>query len=114
MTTSECWEWDIGNTTVDGINIEGKLVFPTNHKAVIRTSSIIVQGELQLSVTHATVSPENESIRFVVTGNNNINFIPAHNPNNNVCGAGGCDLGKTPFLVAGGKININALVRKAH
>ena len=50
----------------------------------------------------------------MLTGINNVNFIPAHHPNKNVCGTGGCDLGKKPFLVAGGKINIDALVRKAH
>ena len=111
IINSECWEWDIGNASVDGINIEGKLVFPTNHKAVIRTTYIIVQGELQLTVTHATVSPDNEAIRFVLTGDSNVNFVPAHRPNKDVCGSGGCELGKKPFLVAGGKMSINALVR---
>ena len=47
----ECKLWN--NTEVDvtiggGINILGKLLFPTNHRVTIRAKYVIVQGEVRL------------------------------------------------------------------
>ena len=45
----ECKIWNSSQDVVtigEGINILGKLLFPTNHKVTIRTKYVIVQGEV--------------------------------------------------------------------
>jgi len=47
----ECFVWDMNDITytlAGGINIKGKLQFPTNKKVTIRTPYVIVQGEVSL------------------------------------------------------------------
>ena len=80
--------------------------FPLNYKANITSTSIIVQGELEIS-SNQQVSPDNESVRFILTGTDDVFWVPSDS-NSGVCGDGACLLGKKPFLVAGGKLNINS------
>jgi hypothetical protein len=108
----QCYTFDMGgNVTLNGIDIKGKLVFPLNHKAIIYTPFVIVQGELEITVNHAKVAPDNVATRFVLTGIDNVKFTPTDAPNHNVCDKtnGVCDLGVKPFVVVGGKVNINAM-----
>ena len=108
----ECYTFDMdGNVTLNGLNIKGKLLFPTNHKANIYTPFVIVQGELDITVDHQTITPENVGTRFVLTGTDNVDFTPNDAPNKEACDEtnGVCSLGRKPFLVAGGKVNIHAL-----
>ena len=108
----QCYTFDItGNVTLNGINIKGKLQFPINHKVVINTPFVIVQGELEITVNHNQISPQNMATRFILTGIEDIMFSPSDPPNDNVCEqtGGTCNLGPKPFLVAGGKVNFNAM-----
>ena len=108
----QCYTFDVGgNVTLNGLNIEGKLMFPLNHKAVISTPYVIVQGELEITVDHAKIAPENIGTKFILTETNAIYFKPTKTPNQNACdGSGGsCNLGAKPFVVAGGKVSINAM-----
>ena len=108
----ECYTFDVdGNVTLGGLNIKGKLLFPTNHKVNIFTPYVIVQGELEITVDHPSIAPENIGTRFVLTGTNNVNFTPRDAPNREACDrtSGVCNIGKKPFLIAGGKVNIHAL-----
>jgi len=101
-----------GKVTLNGLNIKGKLSFPVNHKATIHTSYVIVQGKLEIKVDHAKISPENLGTTFILTETKNVMFEPFEAPNEKACdGISGkkCDIGVKPFLVAGGKVNINSM-----
>lgn len=106
-----CYNYDLGNdqtiTFDGGMHIKGLLKFPPQVRHVnIETTFIIVEGELEITTDAGNIAPDNESIVFNITGTENINFMPEHAPNINVCNTTGCDLGPKPFLVAGGKVNI--------
>lgn len=110
----ECYTFDMtGNVTfAGGINILGKLAFPVNHQANIHTPFVFVQGELELTVDTPKVSPENKATSFILTGTEDVIFQPTESPNQNACDLlpeGKCNMGKKPFLIAGGKVNINAM-----
>lgn len=107
----QCYIFDMdGNVTLNGLNIEGKLLFPFNHQAVISTPYVIVQGEVEITVDHTKISPENIGTKFILTGTNNVYFKPTKAPNKNVCPGGGqCNIGVKPFVIAGGKVNLNAM-----
>lgn len=104
----QCYTFDVmGNATFDGINIVGKLLFSNNHKAVINTPYVIVQGELELSADE-NISPANQATKFVLTGTQDVIFNPTEAPNQSACGAG-CNLGVKPFVVAGGEVKIQGM-----
>ena len=108
----QCYTFDMSdNVTLNGINIKGKLHFPTNHKVVINTPFVIVQGELDITVSHNQISPQNMATKFVLTGTDDVMFTLSDAPNENACEqfGGSCNLGKKPFLVAGGKVNFNIM-----
>ena len=106
----ECHIFDItGNVTINGIDIKGKLLFPTNHRVTINTPFVFIQGELEIHVNSPIVSPENQATKFVLTGTDDVIFNPTDPPNENACDlllGAQCNMGSKPFLVAGGKINI--------
>lgn len=107
---NKCYTFDIsGNITINGLNIEGKLIFPLNHKVSIRTPYVIVQGELEINVDHVEIKPDNISTKFILTGNQNVIYTPTEAPNHNVCPNGGCNFGSKPFVIVGGKVNINGM-----
>jgi G8 domain len=90
-------------TFQDGIDIQGKLVFPnSNINLVVNTPLIVVQGVLDMQAT----KPVNglPSIRFVLTGGNDQSFTPIGS-NANACSGGKCPVGKKSFTVAGGRLN---------
>ena len=98
-----------GDVSLNGLNIEGKLLFPLNHKVTISTPYVIVQGELEIIVDHDKVSPENMSTQLILTRTSNIYFQSAKALNQSACPGGQCNLGVKPFVVVGGKVNINAM-----
>jgi hypothetical protein len=110
----ECYTFDVsGNVTIaGGINIKGKLLFPTNHHAVISTPFVVVQGDLEITANHAQIRPEHMATRFILTGTEDVMFAPIDAPNQNACDLQPnkqCNLGPKPFLIAGGKVNINGM-----
>lgn len=92
-----------GVTTINGLDIRGKLYVPPNHKSTLRTTCVFVQGELQMSDTNP-ISPDNVSMKIVLTGTTDVTFTPADS-NANVTGTP-FNAGIKPFLVAGGKLDI--------
>jgi hypothetical protein len=90
-------------TLQDGIDIQGKLVFPnTNVNLVINSPLIVVQGLLEMQATKSVDGTP--LIRVVLTGQNDQTFTPIGS-NANACGGGKCTVGKKAFIVAGGKLN---------
>ena len=87
------------------------MVFPLNHKAVIFTPFVIVQGELEITVDHPNIAPDNIATRFALTGTDDVQFTPTDQPNQNACEqtSGVCNLGVKPFVIVGGKVTINAM-----
>ena len=109
----QCYTFDVeGNVTLGGLDIQGKLLFPLNHKVNIYTPYVVVQGELEINVNHATISPDHVSTNFILTGTQDVLFTPTESPNQNACSGatlGKCNLGKKAFVIAGGKLNIRGM-----
>lgn len=90
-------------TLQDGIDIQGKLVFPnSNVNLVVNTPLVVVQGLLDMRATKPVDGTP--LIRFVLTGGSEQSFTPIGS-NANACGGGKCSVGKKSFTVAGGKMN---------
>mmetsp|Transcript_1433 Transcript_1433/g.2264 ORF Transcript_1433/g.2264 Transcript_1433/m.2264 type:complete len:3782 (+) Transcript_1433:192-11537(+) len=104
-----CYTFDQGGEIeLAGVNIKGKLYFEPNHKVIIKTPYVIVQGELQITDTNVIGGDDTDSVKFVLTGeDDNISFTPSDS-NSNAC-SGECLLGKKAFIVAGGKLNIQGI-----
>ena len=89
-----------------GLDVHGKLVFPQDMRVNVVTPFVFVQGELEL-FNSQVVSPENESVRFTLTGSVDTTVAPV--PHNSAsCPGGKCPIGKKAFVVAGGRLNIRA------
>jgi hypothetical protein len=111
----QCYTFDasLGRivTIAGGINVKGKLRFAPDVQVEITTPYVIVQGELEITTAHTMISPEMESVKFILTGTSNVLFKPTDSPNAGACTQqpnGVCNLGTKPFVVAGGRLNINA------
>ena len=106
----ECVTFDLpdGQTynLLNGLDIQGKLVFPKNKKATIYTPFVHVQGVLEIT-NDEKVSSE-PSLSFVLTGTSDVFFTP-HVENSASCAGGSCNTGKKSFVVAGGRLDITAL-----
>jgi hypothetical protein len=90
-------------TLQDGIDIQGKLVFPTSTvNLLVNTPLVVVQGLLDMRATKPVDGIP--SIRFVLTGGNEQTFMPIGS-NSNACGGGKCNVGKKSFTVAGGRLS---------
>lgn len=92
--------------TLGGLNIIGKLDFPSGTKVTVKTPYVFVQGELAMS-SDAVVDGE-EDVKIVLTGSEDVMFMPS-SPNTAACPSGGCNVGSRPIVVAGGKMNIQGL-----
>jgi len=87
----------------EGLIIEGKLFFPNTANVVIRTTHIFVMGKLEMV---APASPNTVKFRLYGTADKYIH--PTYN-NAGICDAAGCKVGKKPFAVAGGQVDIRGL-----
>jgi hypothetical protein len=102
----QCIKYDLPENTVstiNGLDIQGKLYIPPNYKSTLQTPFVFVQGELQMSDTNP-ISPDNQSMKIVLTGTADVTFTPADS-NANLAGVP-FNAGSKPFLVAGGKLDI--------
>jgi G8 domain len=93
-------------TLQDGVDVQGKLVFPDSYKLVVNTPLLVVQGELEMTSTKPVDGVP--SIKIVLTGSNDQSFTPI-GQNANACGGGKCSVGKKSFTVAGGKVNSESI-----
>lgn len=91
-----------------GLDIQGKLVFPDGAKVTLRTPYVRIQGELHMFSSKAPNGQE--QVKFVIDGIDQTvtSFIPADS-NRDACGGFACTAGKKPIVVAGGKLVIEAL-----
>jgi len=88
------------------LNIKGKLDFPDGTKVTLRTTGIFVQGELSMTSTKVVDGIPDIILQF--TGTENVFFTPDE-PNTDACAGSPCNLGPKPFVVAGGKVNIDGM-----
>jgi len=90
-----------------GIDIVGMLRVPSTVNATIRTTHVIIQGVLK-------VDPPDIGLRFgfVLYEEDGVHesfkVIP-HGENSEHCAAEGCDVGRMPFAVVGGRLEVNGL-----
>ena len=104
----------------DGLDIQGKLIFPPNLEIKVKTTSILVQGELHMfankaidglpSITVAWMDPPEGASSWSL-GSKSFRQSSPHF-RRYPCGQldwGDCDMGERPFVVAGGKVVIQGL-----
>lgn len=89
----------------NGLNIEGKLIFPENYKLTISTPFLFIQGILEMTSTRATSGEED--VKIIMTGDSSHSLVP-HSDNAAQC-PGGCSVGNRPVIVAGGILDIKGL-----
>ena len=100
----ECYTYDLaGTATLGGLDVQGRLVVPRNHKSTLRTPYVFVQGVLEASDDNP-VSRDHEGLRIVLTGTDDVEFVPAGS-NAGVPGTP-FHAGSKPFLVAGGRLDL--------
>jgi G8 domain len=88
-------------TLVEGLDIQGKLVFSDGYRLEVRAPLIAVQGELEMSAFKPVDGAPN--VKLVMTGETDQVFTPI-GPNANACSGGGCVAGKKAIVVAGGRV----------
>jgi len=91
----------------DGIDIQGKLVFPDDYSLKVQTTSIAVQGELEVISTKPVDGTPN--IRFSMIGDNSLQTFTPIGENAGVYGDE-CVMGKKAIVVAGGKVNCECIL----
>jgi G8 domain len=108
----DCVTMDFAGPSVtlnDGIDINGKLIFPENYSVTLYTAGIVVQGELEMQSKRAPISGTPQ-IQFIMIGvNDDRSFVPV-GENAAACGRlalanNSCLVGKKSITVAGGKMN---------
>lgn len=88
---------------LDGLDIQGKLIFPNGYRLNLTSTAIVVQGELEMtSLKLVNGVPD---VVFTMIGSlTNTTFTPV-DVNANACrGVSTCTMGKKAIVVAGGKI----------
>jgi len=108
-----CYTFDLGSnvTLPTGLRVMGKLVFPTNYQTNIYTSYVLVQGEMVVRSNSSIISPGNLSVRFILTGTTDTILDTTSSdsdPNKLACNGTLCNLGKKSFVMAGGRLDIQA------
>mmetsp|Transcript_28188 Transcript_28188/g.33374 ORF Transcript_28188/g.33374 Transcript_28188/m.33374 type:complete len:219 (+) Transcript_28188:176-832(+) len=89
-----------------GLDIQGKLLFPDGYKLILKTTHIVVQGELEMTATRAVT--ESPDVEFILFGKDSLLKFNPLAPNSNM----NRSVGKKSITVAGGTINILALPDK--
>lgn len=91
-------------TLNDGLDIQGKLVFPDNgYRLTVYSTLIAVQGELVMISTSAVNG--NPSLHVILTGQDDQYFSTADSVNKNACNGGSmCYAGKKVIVIAGGQV----------
>lgn len=95
------------NSVVDwdgGLNILGKLYVPSTASLTLRVRYVFVQGMLTMD------APDSGStVKFRLFGTDSESLFPAQD-NELACDmTDGCSVGKKPFVIAGGQVNIEGL-----
>jgi len=101
-----CLVMDHADSTLtfeDGIDIQGKLVFPDGFELHVISTMIAVQGELMMTSTKPVDG--NELIRFTMIGQNTNSFTTIDENAGKCSGGDVCDVGKKVIVVAGGKVS---------
>lgn len=103
----------------NGIDVQGKLVFPPNSHLKVKTTSILVQGELHMYSAKAINGLPAVTVTWIAPLElppRPISFRPPRQNNTSTnpypCGKENfeeCDMGERPFVVAGGKLVIKGL-----
>ena len=102
----QCVTMNHGGATLDlraGLEIIGKLVIPNKTRIHILTTTVVVQGELQM--TSSKPIDGNPDIKFTLNGNSDIKFTPIDRNAKACHGVATCSIGKKSIVVAGGKLN---------
>mmetsp|Transcript_31842 Transcript_31842/g.73214 ORF Transcript_31842/g.73214 Transcript_31842/m.73214 type:complete len:547 (+) Transcript_31842:134-1774(+) len=109
----QCWIWDLeGEVELNGgLLVAGKLVFPSDSATTIKTTHVIVEGVLEITSNAKYISPDFENVRLVLVGDSDVTFTRSDGPDKGICDGqpnNRCNLGKKPFVVLGGKLDIRA------
>jgi len=89
---------------LSGLDIRGKLVFPDGYKLTLTVNYIFVQGVLEMR--SSKIVNGTPDVKFILTGTSDVEFVSAGT--SDTCKTG-CDVGKKPIVVSGGKLVIHGL-----
>lgn len=91
-----------------GLDVQGALIFPNNWKGTIKAPYVFVQGHLRIENDAVVEAGNIDGLTFILEGTADQPFFP-NAQNSASCREDSCDVGKKPFVVAGGQLHINAL-----
>jgi len=94
-------------TFSEGLDIQGKLTFLPGRRITVHTPFVYVQGVLHIRDSNE-IAPGNEAVRFVFEGTVPHTFVPHANNSLGCDGGTYCENNVKPFLVAGGKLDVEA------
>lgn len=112
LECGECYTVDVVHTVLDigTLDIQGSLTIPAESDLKITAYAVYLQGELVIDSDAEVRGTDGDTraLTLTLTGTTPRKFFPADS-NSGVCPEGGCDVGSKPFVVAGGKLSIDAL-----
>jgi len=92
----------------EGLNIEGKLEILSQANLVLKSPMIIVQGEWSIDYKSTPLTAPNPPVVIEMNGDTDRSFTP-HSTNSAACGGSACNVGSKAIVVAGGKIDFDAM-----
>jgi len=97
-------------TFEQGLDVQGKLVFPSSRSSLeITTPFVFVQGEFIIEELMEPMIPQPESeLEFHFVGTEDVIFISHPDQMFKKCESG-CNISKKPFVVAGGRLDIQGM-----
>ncbi len=101
----------VGDQTFEqGIDVEGKLVFPSDRSSLkITTPYVFVQGEFIVEELAETFLPQpDKDLEFHFVGTDDVTFVSHPHQVFDKC-ANGCNVSKKAFVVAGGRLDIQGM-----
>lgn len=101
----------VGNQIFErGLDVQGKLVFPSTRSSLeITTPFVFVQGEFIIEELMEPMIPQPQrELQFHFVGTDDVIFVSHPEQMHKKCESG-CNVSKKPFVVAGGRLDIQGM-----
>jgi len=100
----------------EGLDVQGKLVFPSDRGALrITTPFVFVQGEFLIEDLPEAIIPQpDHDLEFHFVGTDDVLFVSHPDQVFDKCAGDGCNVSKKAFVVAGGRVDIRGMREDCH
>ena len=101
----------VGDQTFQkGLDVQGKIIFPSTRSSLnITTPFVFVQGEFIIEeLSMRTIPQTDKDLEFHFVGTDDVTFVSHPDQVFDKC-SGGCNVSKKPFVVAGGRVDIQGM-----